>query len=109
MIENLKIHRKEFISLCVSLEAALKYSKGVHVVTFHFSPGNLRLASSLGEGTVVTDGKANATGSLAMRSIKTLIRTQRLSKIKRETLNCILAPGLSKLIIEDGALKINFK
>lgn len=108
MIEDLKIDRLEFLHVCKSLESAMKRRAGTHWVTLQFSPGELRMTSSWGGGTVATNGKEVASGKLAYNYIKKLIRTQGISKLKKDTLSCILAPGHGKLVIEDAALKVAF-
>ena len=108
MIEHLKIDRKGFLSTCKSLEAAMKTRPGTHWVTLRFEPGLLRMESGWGGGIVVTDGKEVAVGKIAYAFIKKLIRTQGLTKLKKDSLSCILAPGIGKLVIENGALLLTF-
>lgn len=108
MIENLKIDRKSFLSTCNSLEAAMKTRPGTHWVTLSFEPGLLRMESGWGGGIVVTDGKEVAVGKIAYAFIKKLIRAQGLTKLKKDSLSCILAPGIGKLVIEDGSLLLKF-
>jgi hypothetical protein len=109
MIENLLINREEFLHACNSLEAALKLRDGTHWVTLQFAPGELRMISDWGVGSVETNGKADASGKVAYNHIKLLIRAQGIKKLKKDTLACILAPALGKLVIEDAALKVKFE
>jgi len=109
MIENLLIYRVEFLHACNSLEAALKLRDGTHWVTLQFAPGKLTMTSSWGVGVVETNGKAVASGKVAYNHIKILIRAQGIRKLKKDTLACILAPTLGKLVIENAALKVKFE
>lgn len=109
MIENLHVNREEFLLACNSLEAAMKLRDGTHWVTLQFVPGKLRMISDWGAGIVETNGKADASGRVAYNHIKILIRAQGIRKLKKDTLACILAPALGKLIIEDAALKVKFE
>lgn len=109
MIENLLICRKEFLLNCNSLEAAMRLRDGTHWVTLQFAPGKLTMTSSWGVGIVETNGKACASGKVAYNHIKLLIRAQGIKKLKKDTLVCILAPSLGKLVIEDAALKVKFE
>lgn len=108
MIEDMQIDRLGFLHACKSLEAAMKGRAGTHWVTLQFAPGELKMTSSWGSGTVETTGKQSATGKLAYNYIKRLIRSQGISKLKKATLSCILAPAHGKLVIEDAALKVVF-
>lgn len=87
----------------------MKCRAGTHWVTLQFEPGELRMISSWGSGTVETTGKQSASGRLAYNYIKKLIRGQGISKLKKDTLSCILAPAHGKLVIEDAALKVAFE
>ena len=108
MIEDLIISREEFLHACKSLEAAMKYHAGTHWVTLQFAPGEMRMISSWGVGTVETNGKASASGKVDFKFLKKLIRTHGITKLKKDTLTCILAPDHGKLVIEDAALKVMF-
>jgi hypothetical protein len=109
MIEDLKFNRLEFLRVCKSLESAMKRRSGTHWVTLQFIPGELKMTSSWGGGTVRTSGKETATAVIAFNYIKRLIFSQKLQKSKKETLSCILAPDYGKLVIEDCALKLTFE
>lgn len=67
------------------------------------------MISSWGTCTVVTDGRERASGNLAFNYIKKLILAQGITKLKKDTLACILAPAHGKLVIEDSALKVAFE
>lgn len=108
MIEDLKINRLEFLHVCRSLESAMKNPAGTHWVTLQFSPGELSMTSSWGAGLVPTSGRESAKGRIAYNYIKRLIRAQGLQKLKTDTISCILAPNLGKLVIENAALKMAF-
>jgi hypothetical protein len=109
MIEDLTIDRLEFLHVCKSLESAMKRRAGTHWVTLQFTPGELKMTSSWGEGIVTTSGMQTATGRVAYNYMKRLISSQNLQKSKKETINCILAPDLGKLVVADGALKLVFE
>lgn len=109
MIEDLKFNRLEFLRVCKSLESAMKGGAGTHWVTLQFTPGELKMTSSWGGGTVRTNGKETATARIAFNYIKRLILSQKLQKSKKETLSCILAPDNGKLVIEDCALGLTFE
>lgn len=109
MIEDLKFNRLEFLRTCKSLESAMKRRAGTHWVKLQFTPGELKMTSSWGEGTVTTTGRATATGRVAYNYIKRMISSQGLQKSKKEMLACILAPDCGKLVIEDCALKLTFE
>ena len=109
MIEDLIVSREGFLHACKSLEAAMKGHAGTHWVTLRFVRGELRMISDWGVGTVETNGKADASGKVAFNFIKKLIRAQGISKMKKDTLSCILAPAHGKLVIEDAALKVAFE
>jgi hypothetical protein len=64
MIEDLKINRLELISVCKTLESAMKRRAGTHWESFQFTPGYLKMTSSWGEGTVTTNGS----GAIAKKS-----------------------------------------
>lgn len=109
MIEDLKINRLEFLRVCKSLESAMKRRAGTHWVTLQFTPGQLKMTSGWGEGTIATTGRETTTGRIPYNYIKRLISSQNLQKSKKETLACILAPDHGKLVIEDGAVKLTFE
>jgi hypothetical protein len=109
MMEDLKFNRLEFLRICKSLESAMKMRDGTHWVSLQFTPELLKMTSNWGEGTVTTNGRDTATGRVAYNHIKRLISSQNLQKSKKETLACILAPDLGKLVIEDSALRLTFE
>ena len=102
----MEVDRIAFLQLCKINQASMKDRPGSKKITLDFEPGKLKMSSCWGGGVADTTGKLSVSVTMQFMSLKRVVQSSGITKLKSDTFFLTIALIQRKFAIEDAFIMV---